>query len=238
VDRIRQAITTTQTLFDEAWAEIRPGMSAKAIYDTLLQRLDARGLITSWAREECPIVNVGPDTPLGHVGPTDLTLEPGQILHIDFGLTENGYSSDLQRAAYFLAPGETEAPELVQRAFKTVAYAIQEVVKAMRPGMTGQEVDAVGRGVITDSGYPEYMFATGHHLGRVAHDGGGVLGPAWERYGNMPYNPLEAGHVYAVELSVMVPGYGYMGLEENVVVMEDGAVFLSTPQTELMVKSA
>jgi Xaa-Pro aminopeptidase len=106
----------------------------------------------------------------------------------------------------------------------------------MRPGVAGHEVDAVARKVVTAAGYPAYKYATGHHVGRAAHDGGGVLGPLWERYGDTPNMRLEAGHVYAVEPGLMAPGYGYLGIEENVLVTDDGAMFLSNPQTELIVK--
>jgi Xaa-Pro aminopeptidase len=104
----------------------------------------------------------------------------------------------------------------------------------MKPGVLAKQVDAVAREIVTAAGYPEYKYATGHHLGRLAHDGGGVLGPEWERYGDTPNCPLEAGHVYTVEPGLMVPGYGYIGLEEDVVVTERGAEFLSKPQQEII----
>jgi Xaa-Pro aminopeptidase len=181
-------------------------------------------------------VNTGPDSPVGHVGPTDIKIAPGHLVHFDFGVKQEEYCSDIQRMVYFLAPGETQPPEVVIRGFDTIVYAIQQAVAAMKPGMLGKEIDAIARGIVVDAGYPEYLYGTGHHLGRTVHDGAGMLGPEWEKYGNTPNYPLEAGHVYTVEPGLAVPGYGYIGLEEDVLVTNTGAVFLGQPQTRLIIK--
>lgn len=234
VERIQTAIATTFDIYQRAFEQVEVGVEERTIGHFIHAQVDALGLETSWERAACPAVNSGPDTPIGHAGPTELRVAPGHIVHFDFGVKQNEYCSDIQRVMYVLRPGETQPPEAVQRGFDTVVRAIQAAVAAMKPGVTGREIDAVARQVITAAGYPEYKYATGHHLGRACHDGGGVLGPLWERYGDTPNYPLETGHVYTVEPGLFVEGYGYMGLEEDVLVTATGAIFLGAPQTELI----
>lgn len=221
VDRLRTAVATTLEIYRRAYDFMQPGMSEGQVGAFMHQEMAALGIQeTAWDRPSCPAVNSGPDSPVGHAGPTDLRLERGHIVHFDFGIRQDDYCSDIQRVVYLLRPGETRAPEPVQRGFDTVLAA----------------VDAAALRVIVEAGYPEYRYATGHHLGRNAHDGAGVLGPAWERYGDTPYRVLEAGHVYTVEPGLAVPGYGYIGLEEDVLVTEQGAVYLGEPQRALILR--
>ena len=234
LELIRAAIKTTEGIFEETFHFAELNMSEVEISDFMHRRLDDHDLDPAWSYEGCPIVNTGPDSPVGHAAPGGNRIQPGHILHIDFGVRQAAFCSDLQRVAYFLKPGEREAPEDVRRAFDTVRQAIQDVVKAMRPGIPGQDIDQLARKLIIQAGYPEFMHATGHQLGRLAHDGGGLLGPPWDRYGLAPSYLLEAGQVYTVEPGLLLPGYGYLGLEEDVVVTPHGAEFLSRPQSKIL----
>jgi Xaa-Pro aminopeptidase len=236
IARIRAAIETTRQIFTRTFGYAQSGMTEAQVSEFMHAQLDDFNVQAAWEYEGCPIVNAGPDSALGHVGPGELKIEPGQILHIDFGVKQDDYCSDIQRVAYFLAPGESHPPEPVQRGFETIVKAIQAAFAVMKPGIPGREVDAIARGVVTGAGYEEYKYATGHQLGRLAHDGAGILGPVWERYGATPNYPLEAGQVYTIEPGLVVPGYGYIGLEEDVLVTETGAEFLGEPQVELILK--
>lgn len=234
VARIRSAVETTRQIYGRTFGYVQPGMSEIEIADFMRTQMNAFHVQPAWEHDHCPIVNAGPDSPVGHAIPGEIILRPGQVLHIDFGVKRDDYCSDIQRVAYMLEPGQTQPPEPVQRGFETVVQAIQTAVASMKPGLLGKEIDALARGVITEAGYPEYKYATGHHLGRLAHDGAGILGPEWERYGDTPNYPLEAGHVYTVEPGLMAPEYGYIGIEEDVLVTESGAEFLGEPQTEII----
>lgn len=234
IRRIKAAVRSTEELYQEAIDYLRPGRTEIEINAFLVERTKQRGLVTAWEEESCPMVNAGPESIPGHAAPTELKVKPGQLIHFDFGVRQEGYCSDMQRVVYVLKAGETEAPEPVRRGFETIWASICAALKLMKPGALGVDIDAAARKVVTDAGYPDYMHGTGHHLGSAVHDGGGLIGPMWEKYGNTPLVPLEAGNVFTLEPGLDVPGYGYISTEEDVLVTESGAEFLGKPQTELI----
>lgn len=233
VARVRQAIATTEALFDEVEAFARPGMTQRQIAEFVRGRIDEMGLDYAWPKPFNPIVTCGPDSAVGHAAAGDVVLEKGHTLHLDLGIKQNDYCSDIQRMWYVLDDGETEAPPEVQHAFDVVFGAIKAGESQLTPGTPGWQVDEAARDFIVDTGYPEYMHAFGHLLGRVAHDGATVLGPRWERYAGICELPVEVGNIFTLELHVTVPDRGIMSLEEDVLVTENGVEYLSNPQTAL-----
>lgn len=231
--RIRAAIETTVKLFAEITPQIKVGVSERELYDFVQRRVRELGLGYAWEEAGNPIVNAGPHSTVGHGPPTsNIRIEPGQLVHMDFGVKQDEYCSDLQRMWYVRRPGEPQPPAAIQKAFAAVAKTIQEGAKALRPGVAGWEVDQRAREVITGEGFPEYQHALGHQLGRTAHDGSTLLGPRWERYGDTPYGIIEVGQVYTLELGVQTEA-GMLALEEDVIVTEHGCDFLEEPQLEL-----
>ena len=224
---IREAIRETERIFREIPEVAQRGMSERALYDHIQGRMAERGLGYSWDKAGDPIVNFGPHSMIGHGIPrSDLYLEDGQILHIDLGVIREGYASDIQRCWFV---GET-VPEDVLRGLEAVNAAITAGSELLRPGVRGVDVDAAARATIQRHGYPEYLHALGHQVGRVAHDGGGLLGPAWDRYGDDPFKPVLEGQIYTLELGVVLEGRGYLGIEEMVRVTADGIEWLTDRQ--------
>lgn len=233
VERVRLAVATTERVFDEIERFARPGMTQREIGAFVHDLIDSLGLGYAWPKPFNPIVTCGPESAMGHAAPGDAILRRGHTLHIDLGIRQNGYCSDIQRMWYVLDEGETQAPPDVQRAFDVVLGAIRAGAQALRPGVPGWQVDKVAREYIVDNGYPEYMHALGHLLGRAAHDGATVLGPRWERYQGICDLEVEAGNIFTLELHVVVPKRGMMSLEEDVLVTKSGVEYLSMPQTAL-----
>ncbi len=105
----------------------------------------------------------------------------------------------------------------------------------MKPEVAGKDIDRITRQTVVNAGDPEYPYGTGHQVGRVVHDGAGILAPVWERYGDTLNYPLETGQVYTIEPGLAVPGLGYIGIEGDVLVTATGAQYLGHPQTERII---
>jgi Xaa-Pro aminopeptidase len=232
---IQAAVDRTEDAIERLSQVLRPGMTDMEIADFLHDFLKENGYGSSWAWDACPVVTVGPESSFGHGMPSGLKTERGNLVHIDFGVSRQGFVSDLQRTWYLPEPGEVDVPPDVAEAWEAVTQALEAGRAALKPGAKGWEVDAVARETLIAAGYPEFMHAYGHQVGRTAHDGATVLGPKWDRYGSSIEGEVEVGNVFAIELGVKVAGRGYVSREENVVVKEDGAVYLSTPQPEVWI---
>ncbi|MBN1247866.1 MAG: aminopeptidase P family protein [Anaerolineae bacterium] len=235
LELIEAAVVETQTAIAELHQVIRPGVADTEVADVLHGYATARGYGTAWDWDGCPVVTVGPESVFGHGMPTGLRAAPGNLVHIDFGLRRRGFVADLQRTWYLRTGTNAPVPEEVIAAWEAVTRALEAGRAALRPGARGWEVDAAARTSLVGDGYPEFMHAFGHHVGRTAHDGATVLGPKWERYGTSIEGVIEAGNVFAIELGVAVPGRGYVSREEDVVVTSEGARYLGEPQDELWV---
>jgi Xaa-Pro aminopeptidase len=230
---LQEAIRHTEEIYSLVAGELHHGMTEEQTAAIMRDEVKRRGLDFAWDPNACPAVFTGPDTAAAHYRPTDRVIRPGHVVNMDFGVRVHGYVSDMQRSYYVLRDGETVAPVEVQRGFATIVEAIEKSRAAMKPGVTGNTVDALARAVLSNAGYEEFPHALGHQVGRFAHDGTALLGPAWEKYGRKPFYPLEENMIFTLEPRLTVPGHGVVTVEEMVIVRADGAEFLSVPQTQL-----
>jgi len=232
IERVKNAVAITEEIFKEAERFVKPGMTEIEIYNLFHQEMDKHGVTSAWNDDHNPAVDAGPTKQFGHAGPLENKTKPGHLLHFDFGVRYKEYCSDIQRMFFFGV--EKDIPDQIQHAFEAVRDAIAAASEFVRPGALGFEVDTIARDVVKDAGYEEYQHALGHQIGRHAHDGGSLLGPRWERYGDTVERPVEVGNLFTLELYVTTENYGQVSLEEDILITRKGCEFLSHPQKKLI----
>ncbi|MSX93163.1 MAG: M24 family metallopeptidase, partial [Actinobacteria bacterium] len=131
------------------------------------------------------------------------------------GALVGGYHSDMTRTFVI---GE---PSSLQRELYELVLAAQVAgVAAVRPGVTGKEIDGVCRGIIADAGYGEWFtHGTGHGVGLLIHE---------DPYANATSEAtLQVGNVVTVEPGVYREGFGGIRVEDLVVVTSAGCLVLT-----------
>jgi Xaa-Pro aminopeptidase len=230
VDLIQKAIAECEKIYDAVESAIKPGKKDKYVHEFAHKLVAERHLSTAWAYDRCPSVNVA-SNPMGHIGYQNTTIRNGDFVKLDFGVSYEGYCSDIQRV-YFVGPGNI--PNSVKRMFETARAANDAALAALKPGTIGYKVDGAGRKLIVKRGYPEYKHALGHVLGRSTHEIGPLLGPRWpNRYGRQVEKPVQKDMVFTIEPSV-TSKLGTCNLEQDVLVTANGYQQLSKPQEDII----
>lgn len=220
----------------EAYQQVIPGVTSdKDIANFLKKKIADAGVQDGWAPDQNPAVNSGPDR--GHSHPTNRIIQPGDIIQIDFGIRVFGqWVTDIQRFAYVLEEGESKAPASIQHAWDSAFAGSQAAFAAMKPGVAGSSVHKAQQVVMEQAGSLSVMWSTGHPVGYVAHDTGPNLGVREESK-----RKLDIGMTFAFDgfYSWYYPGSDKqktktISVEEMVVITEDGAKFLTTPQQSLI----
>jgi Xaa-Pro aminopeptidase len=241
VEIMTQAAILTSKWQYEAYASVIPGKSTDAdIARFLKKKLEEYGVKDGWSPDQNPNVNSGPDR--GHSHSIEKVIMPGDVIQTDFGIrVYDMWVSDIQRFAYVLREGETQAPDSVQFYFDSSIGGNRIALDAMRPGVLGYQVDKAQRDWMAERGSEPVMWSTGHPVGYVAHDigpnlGGGLLPDPKVRPAAM--KPLKEGMLFAFDgfhaWKLPKSGTKTMSVEETAVVTKDGARYLMEPQSELI----
>lgn len=231
VEGIRFAVQEAMKIFEEARGQMRLGMSGMDV-QRLFQRLtDERHYGYSWSKYGNPFNSIGTKTSYLCKRPaSDVVIEPGDVINVDFGISVNDFSSDNQRTFYALRPGEDVPPPEVQKAFDTLGRVNEAVISGMRPGVNSYDLLERANSILRAAGYPESRGGFGHEIGLYAHDG--VLAPASRSCEPEVSAELLEGMTFAVEPAI-ITSFGRVCREEVAVVTRDGGRFLSTPQPEI-----
>lgn len=219
IERIESAAAITDAAFEHICGFVVAGMTERDVALELefwMRKNGSQGLAFD------PIVASGPNSARPHASVSDRVIEKGDFLKLDFGARVGAYCSDMTRTITIGTASDRQ-----REIHAAVLAANRAGVAAVKPGVTGKDVDAVARSVLNDLGYGEYFtHGLGHGVGLDVHELPGL--------GMKSHDSLRAGCVVTVEPGVYLPGFGGVRIEDLVAVDEGGARLLSTAPRDLI----
>jgi Xaa-Pro aminopeptidase len=133
--------------------------------------------------------------------PKDDMIRPGDLLHVDFGITYLRLNTDVQQHAYVLRPGETDAPASIKKAFAN-SNRLQDILTAQfKTGQTGNQMLLAALAQAKSEGIVPSIYT--HPLGLHGHAAGPTIG-MWDMQQGVPGSgdyPLYPHTAYSIELN-------------------------------------
>jgi Xaa-Pro aminopeptidase len=173
----------------------------------------------------------------------ETVIQPGDLLHCDFGITYLRLNTDCQQHAYVLKTGETEAPEYLKSALSK-GNQLQDILTSnFKTGNSGNEILKNALAEAKSAGLTPSIYT--HPLGLYGHSAGPTIG-MWDSQGGVPGTGdyvLYPNTVYAIELNttVAIPEWNKelrIMLEEAGFWGESGFNYVNDRQTELLLISS
>jgi Xaa-Pro aminopeptidase len=165
------------------------------------------------------IVAAGPNAALPHARAGRRRIEDGDLVVLDFGGVLDGYCTDMSRT---VTAGSASARE--RRLIEQVAEGQEAAFNAVRSGVAPEAVDGAARDSLAHHGLNDaFTHGTGHGLGLEVHEAPRIT----RARASQAEPPLMAGMVMTLEPGVYFPGWGGVRIEDDVLVTEQGAEWLT-----------
>jgi Xaa-Pro aminopeptidase len=169
------------------------------------------------------IVASGERSALPHGKASERILQADEFVKLDYGAYYKSYCSDITRTVVLGKPTDKH-----KEIYSIVLEAQLTALEQIKPGMTGQQADAIARDVIKKYGYGDYFgHGTGHGLGMEIHEA-----PRLSTQGDVVLTP---GMTVTVEPGIYLPGFGGVRIEDDIVITDTGNQRLTHSSKDLIV---
>jgi Xaa-Pro dipeptidase len=221
IELMRLASQVTLKAYEAVYRALAEGMTQNQV-GNLISAAYARLGFPGYAS-----VQVGEYTALPHGSITPQTIREGTMIMIDDGCTVEGYQSDITRT-FVLG----KATDKMKKVFAIVHQAQSAALKAARPGVPLESIDAAARRVIVEAsygpGFTHFTHRLGHGLGMDGHEWPYLMKN--NMFGWAKAVTLQAGMVFSDEPGIYIRGEFGVRLEDDMHITADGAE-LFTPQS-------
>jgi Xaa-Pro aminopeptidase len=223
IEALRRAAAAIDRVHARMGEWLRPGRTERAVGRDIAEAILAEG----HAQTDFVIVGSGPNSASPHHELSDRVIAAGEPVVVDIGgTTVEGYCSDSTRV---YAVGQPPEPFL--RLYDVLLAAQRAQTEAVRPGITAEQLDAVGRDRIAAAGYgPHFVHRTGHGIGVETHEAPYIVAGS--------DLPLEPGMTFSVEPGIYLPGRYGARIEDIVACTADGGERLNRAGRELRILTA
>ena len=219
---------------------ITPGATTTAQVEWWLRDAVHAAGHRSWFQPTCSIQRQGTGARESFAGKlAETVIEPGDLVHVDFGIVDDGYCTDQQQHAYVLRPGETAAPAGLSAAIASANRLQDLLMTEIAVGGTGNDVLRRTLEAAASEGIDGLVYT--HPIGLHGHAAGPTIG-LWDNQvavdgsGDYPIWPMTA---YSIELQARVPVPEWDGQVVQAMLEEDAfhdgstCTFLNGRQVEL-----
>ncbi len=167
------------------------------------------------------------------------TIQPGDLLHVDFGINYLRLNTDTQQHAYVLMPGETDAPEELKAAL-AAGNRLQDILtEEFVAGRTGNEILDKALSKAEREGITASIYT--HPIGFHGHAAGPTIG-LWDQQDGVPGPgdyPLYPNTAHSIELYAEseIPGWNKsvkIRLEEDAFFDGEKTVYIDGRQREFL----
>lgn len=214
VELIRQAAQIGRKAYGETLKLAHVGMTETEFDIKLIERIKLNGAEKGWAHDDF-IVASGVRSAMCHAPATLKEFASGETVTVDYGAMVEGYMSDITRN---FALGRID--DRVREVNDILLRAHHEAAAALRPGISGQEIDGIARKVISDAGYGDYfVHGLGHGLGLEVHEA--------PRLSKTSKDILKVGDVVTVEPGIYIEGWGGLRIEDDYLITPEGSECLT-----------
>jgi Xaa-Pro aminopeptidase len=162
-----------------------------------------------------------------HGRPSDVRLETGQAVLLDFGAQVDGYRSDMTRTVFC---GEPD-PES-RRLYELVAAAQRVGEQAVHAGVAGTAVHAAAAAHIAAAGVQPFEHGLGHGIGLETHEAPSLGRVAPQGKAGQT---IEVGMTFTIEPGIYLPGQIGIRIEDDYLLTDDGLRRLTASSRDLIV---